>query len=113
MLVQCVVSARILHTLFTYRTHVVSVAQVVDRCQGMLYTTNQGDIHKVKKKTMPMRLDEDVRKAINMIAGEYQRKTGKLLSISDALRMFIAEHAPAIADEAELSKKLQSDDPKK
>lgn len=59
---------------------------------------------------MPMRLDEDVRKAINMIAGEYQRKTGKLLSISEALRRYIADNSPEIADEAGLTAKLQGDD---
>lgn len=59
---------------------------------------------------MPMRLDEDVRKAINMIAGEYQRKTGKLLSISDALRRYIADNSPEIAKEAGLTKKLEGVD---
>ncbi len=39
-------------------------------------------------------LDEDVQIAITMLAGEYMRRTGRRVSVSDALRMFFEEYSP-------------------
>ncbi len=59
-----------------------------------------------------MRLDTDVQVAINMIAGEYQRATGRNFTASRALREFIQKYRPDIMKAAEEAvKTLKDSDP--
>lgn len=51
-------------------------------------------------KSMPMRVSEKTRRAINMIAAELQLETGDTISADNALWQFIEDHAPEIARRA-------------
>lgn len=55
----------------------------------------------MNRKTVPMRVDTRTLRAINMLAGEQQLKTGGKLSANDAVWELIREHRPDIAERAE------------